>query len=71
MTHLASLPALMDIGVEPTTQLLELGTVDSIVIVALIAWLEQEFDIEIDPSLFEPERFATAEQIAALVAASV
>jgi acyl carrier protein len=69
MAHLAGLPALADVRIDRTTTILEVGSMDSIAIVALISWLEQEFEIEIDPDLLAPEYFASPETITELVVA--
>lgn len=58
-------------SIEPSTKVLELESVDSIVIVSLVDKLEEEFGVEIDAGLISPENFATPERIAGAVASSL
>ena len=46
-------------AVEPGTDLLLTGLVDSIGVVRIVAWLEQELGIEIDPTDVLLENFQT------------
>ena len=52
----------------PSDSLLEKGVLDSLAIVKLLSYLEEEFDVEIDDADFDPENFETIDSIAKLVA---
>ena len=58
-------------SIEPSTKVLELESVDSLVIVSLVDKLEEEFGVEIDAGLISPENFATPGRIAEAVASSL
>ena len=47
--------------------LLELGILDSLAIVKLVTFIEDDFDIEIPDSDFDPECFETVSAIAELI----
>lgn len=47
--------------------LLSSGLLDSLAIVKLLSYLEDEFDVEIDDADFDPENFETIGAIAALI----
>ena len=49
------------------TELLESGLVDSLGVVALVAWLEDESGVEIDPIEVVLENFRTPQAIAELM----
>ena len=51
-----------------TTPLFSTGIIDSFGVLELIAFLEDQFDVTIDPVQHELLEFDTAEKIAALVA---
>lgn len=55
-----------DLG--PDDSLLERGILDSLAIVKLLSFLEEEFDVEIDDADFDPDNFETINSIAKLVA---
>jgi acyl carrier protein len=55
---------------DPETEILTLSGVDSMVIVALLAKLEEEFGVEIRPELIAPESFGTPRRLAETVRAS-
>lgn len=48
--------------------LLSSGILDSLAIVKLLAYVEEEFDIEIADADFDPENFETLNSIAKLIA---
>ena len=52
----------------PDDGLLSSGLLDSLAIVKLLSYLEDEFDVEIDDADFDPENFETIRSIAALMA---
>ncbi len=54
-----------DLG--PDDGLLSSGLLDSLAIVKLLSYLEDEFDVEIDDADFDPENFETIRSIAALM----
>ncbi len=47
--------------------LLTSGFLDSIAIVKLLTYIEQEFDVEISDADFDPDNFETIEAIATLI----
>ena len=49
------------VPVEPTTDLLLTGLVDSVGVLRVVAWLETELGIEIDPTDVLLENFQTVE----------
>ena len=51
----------------PDDGLLSSGLLDSLAIVKLLSYLEEEFDVEIDDADFDPENFETISSIAALI----
>jgi acyl carrier protein len=51
----------------PDDGLLSSGLLDSLAIVKLLSYLEDEFDVEIDDADFDPENFETINSIAALI----
>jgi D-alanine--poly(phosphoribitol) ligase subunit 2 len=51
--------------------LIDAGLIDSLGLVTLITEIEQEFNVQLPLDEFEIERFRSAEQIAAYVAANV
>ncbi|MEU6347864.1 acyl carrier protein [Streptomyces sp. NPDC047072] len=57
-----------DIG--PDTELIESGYLDSLGIVALVAFVEDTFDTEIPEDGFRPGNFTSPRAVAALVAGS-
>ncbi len=59
------LPQAGDIGNDQS--LLETGILDSLAIVKLIAFVEDEFDVELSDDEFDPEHFETVTAIATLV----
>lgn len=54
-----------DVG--PDDSLLSSGLLDSLAIVKLLSFIEDEFDVEIDDADFDPENFETLNTIAKLV----
>lgn len=52
----------------PNDGLLSTGLLDSLAIVKLLSYLEDEFDVEIDDADFDPENFETIGSIAKLIA---
>ncbi len=54
----------------PDDGLLSSGLLDSLAIVKLLSYLEDEFDVEIDDADFDPENFETIKSIAALITAA-
>lgn len=61
------LPGVSSDELTTTTPLIESGILDSMTILALRAWLEEEFDIELASYELDFEAFGTLESIAALV----
>ena len=55
-----------EIAVDADTELLMSGIVESLSVVALIAWLEDEIKVTIDPGLITLENFETPSAIHAL-----
>lgn len=53
----------------PDDSLLTSGILDSLAIVKLLAFLEEEFDVEIDDADFDPDNFESLTAITSLVAA--
>lgn len=49
--------------------LFDLGYVDSAGIVALVAWIEERYDLELSEDDLFDERFTTVDGIAAIIAA--
>jgi len=58
---------LPDIEVRADTPIIENGLLDSIEILNLVGFLEEEFEIALPVEEFVPENFASANAIAALV----
>jgi len=50
-----------DIAVEPATDLAETGLVDSLGVVEIVHWMEEELDVEIDPGDVVLENFRTVD----------
>jgi acyl carrier protein len=48
--------------------LIDSGVLDSVALMRLVAFLEETFDIVLEPDQIVPEHFATVERVAALVA---
>ena len=53
--------------ISATTPLIELGLLDSIALVRLVSFLEQEFGVAIEWNDITPKAFDTIEKIATLV----
>jgi acyl carrier protein len=58
---------LPDVEVRADTPIIENGLLDSIEILNLVGFLEDEFDIALPVEEFVPENFASAETITSLV----
>lgn len=54
-----------DLG--PDDSLLQSGVLDSLAIVKLLSFIEEEFDVEIDDADFDPENFENLRTIARLI----
>ena len=54
-------------AVSAEESLLDAGILDSLAVVKLIAYLENEFDLEIPDSEFDPENFESVASIARLI----
>ncbi len=52
---------------EPEFDLLTGGVVDSLGLLKVVAWLEEEFDVEVDDSELGPDSFRTVAAIATFV----
>ncbi|MEM9173216.1 MAG: acyl carrier protein [Pseudomonadota bacterium] len=57
-------PAAAD-GIDPAANLLEEEIVDSVAMMDVIVWLEENFDIAIDPDDLTPENFGSVNSIVA------
>ena len=57
-------PAAAD-GLDPDANLLQDEIVDSVAMMDVIVWLEESFDISIDPDDLPPENFGTVNSIVA------
>ena len=71
VTELVAQEVLQDRGVvelNPATNLIEAGLIDSLAIVLLVELLQERFDIEIEPEDVVAENFGTIAAIADLVA---
>ena len=55
-------------GIDETTPLFSTGVIDSFGVLELIAFLEETFDVSIDPGQHELDEFDTVRKISALVA---
>lgn len=53
----------------PETDLIDAGLIDSLALVTLITEIEQDFGVQLPLDEFDIDRFRSAEQIAAFVAA--
>jgi acyl carrier protein len=53
--------------ITPQTELIARNLLDSMDLLRLVSFLEESFDISLDPDLLVPENFETPERIAALV----
>ena len=51
----------------PTTPLVSSGILDSLAILKLITFLEEQYDIRVEPHEADPEHFNTLESISGLV----
>jgi methoxymalonate biosynthesis acyl carrier protein len=65
-TYFAKEQGAKDLG--PEDSLLSSGVLDSLAIVKLLSFLEDEFDVEIDDADFDPENFENLRSIVKLVA---
>lgn len=62
-------PASGPIGAD--TPLLESGILDSLAIIKLLTFIEDQFSVEVTDEEFDPENFASVAAIAALIAAKL
>jgi acyl carrier protein len=56
-----------DFPFEPSLNLLEAGILDSTAVVELVLWLEETFQLEIDPEALTPNNFATLEAMVTFI----
>ena len=56
-----------DFEFDPSLNLLEAGIVDSTAVVELVLWLEENFQLEIDPESLTPDNFATLDAMVAFI----
>lgn len=52
---------------DTSLNLLEAGIVDSTAVVELVLWLEETFQLEIDPEALTPDNFATLDAVVAFI----
>ncbi|MEM7563782.1 MAG: acyl carrier protein [Pseudomonadota bacterium] len=57
-------PAAAD-GIDPDANLLQEEIVDSVAMMEVIVWLEETFDVSIDPDDLTPDNFGTVNSILA------
>jgi len=50
-------------GLDPDTDLLEASVVDSVAMMDLIVWLEETYDVIIDPEDLTPDNFGTVNRM--------
>ena len=58
-------------GVAPATELITENLIDSMEFLELVSFLEEKFNIELDPDVLTPENFKTPLTVASMVAASL
>ena len=56
-----------DFEFDTSLNLLEAGIVDSTAVVELVLWLEENFQLEIDPESLTPDNFATLDAMVAFI----
>lgn len=56
--------------INPATELITNNLIDSMEFLELVSFLEEKFNIELDPDVLTPENFKTPSHVAAMVADS-
>ena len=58
-------------GITPATELITDNLIDSMEFLEMVSFLEEKFNIELDPDVLTPENFKTPMTVASMVAASL
>ncbi|MDH3658726.1 MAG: acyl carrier protein [Alphaproteobacteria bacterium] len=53
--------------IDNSMNLLDAGIIDSTAVVELVLWLEETFQLEIDPEALTPDNFATLDAMVAFI----